>query len=131
MDTQTLDILYQRITALEKKVTFLSTLEKPKETIWYDFTLLNGWSNYGSGFETAQYYRSGQRVYLKGLITGGTTTQGTILCTLPVGFRPQEDILVSTVSNHVSEVFYIQTNGDVVLRSGSHVWFSLTASFRV
>jgi hypothetical protein len=132
MDTQTLALLSNKIKELEKRVTFLSTLEQPKDTPWYDFTLLNGWANYGSGFETAQYYRAGnKRVYLKGVISGGTATQGTVLCELPEGFRPQEDIFVVGMSHHQEALFFITTDGEVILQSGSYHWFVLNTSFRI
>jgi hypothetical protein len=50
-------------------------------------TLTNGWSNYGSGFATAAYYKDKRGiVHLKGLVKNGT---GTIFI-LPVGYRPEK-----------------------------------------
>lgn len=46
---------------------------------------VNAWSNYGSGYQTAAFWKdSAGVVHLRGLVTGGTTT----IFTLPVGYRP-------------------------------------------
>lgn len=51
--------------------------------------LQNFWTNIGGNFATAQYYKDKEgRVHLKGTITGGLTSNGTLLFTLPVGYRP-------------------------------------------
>jgi len=52
-------------------------------------SLQNGWTQYAGGFTYASYYKDAdQIVHLTGLIKPGTTTQGTVLFTLPVKYRP-------------------------------------------
>jgi hypothetical protein len=46
----------------------------------------NGWINYGSVFQTAQYRKIGDVVTLRGLIKSGTV--GSSAFTLPAGYRP-------------------------------------------
>lgn len=56
---------------------------------WTAPTLLNGWSNTGGANNVAQYIiDAGGFVHIRGQITGGTTTDGTIIFTLPIGYRP-------------------------------------------
>jgi hypothetical protein len=58
---------------------------------WHAATLQNSWSNFGSGFVTAQYRRivsPAKSVECIGVVTGGTSTGGTVVFNLPVGYRP-------------------------------------------
>lgn len=52
-------------------------------------SLQNSWANYGAGYQTFGYWKDSQGVvHLQGLIKSGTTTAGTLLFTLPSGYRP-------------------------------------------
>jgi len=68
---------------------------------WQAVTLLNGWSNLGSGAANAQVrQRDSVTLELIGVITGGTTTNGTQLCLLPSGLWPiSRQNLVGQVTN--------------------------------
>jgi len=59
------------------------------DATWKPLTLLNGWINYGGGYNNAEYRktRSGV-VILRGLIKSGTATTGTHIGILPKGYRP-------------------------------------------
>lgn len=80
----------------------------------------NSWANEGSaGNETAAFkYRAGM-LFFKGYIDSGTTTDGTVVFTLPEGRRPNSTIRVSGMFvNGSSEISYqleIQTDGDVAI----------------
>lgn len=54
---------------------------------WTTIPLTGGWSNF-SGRQVASYRKVGDQVEMRGTLTGGTITDGTILCTLPANFRP-------------------------------------------
>jgi hypothetical protein len=95
-------------------------------TGWTNITLpSNSWVWYGTVFATAQYTKSptDNMVTLKGLIRSGTT--GTAIVTLPVGFRPKERILYTSVAADAYARVDIQPNGVVSLQAGSNVWLSL------
>jgi hypothetical protein len=63
---------------------------------WTTATLQNAWTN-SSG--TAAYYKDDfSTVTLRGYITGGTKTSGTILFTLPAGYRPIQDAYVAALA---------------------------------
>lgn len=54
---------------------------------WVTPTLINSWSNFGSGYETAAYLKDILGfVHLKGVITGGAST--SVAFVLPAGYRP-------------------------------------------
>lgn len=58
---------------------------------WHAATLQNSWTNFGGGWVTAQYRRiasPAKTVEVIGLVTGGTSTAGTVLLNLPTGYRP-------------------------------------------
>jgi len=63
----------------------------PAITAWTAPTLMNSWSNLGSGYRTAGFRKVGDQVYLRGLVTHAGAiapiAESTIF-TLPVGFRP-------------------------------------------
>jgi hypothetical protein len=93
-------------------------------------TLGNSWVDYGSGFDGAGYYKDADgTVYLQGLIKDGTATNGTVLFTLPSGYRPGRRLvfLVVTAGSPVAtgriDVF---SNGEVQIVTGSNTWLSLS-----
>jgi hypothetical protein len=66
-------------------------------TPWYTPTLTGGWSNYGSGYDTFAYRKDGAGlVYTRGLIKSGASGFANPVFTLPVGFRPNANLLVPT-----------------------------------
>lgn len=101
------------------------------DTGWIDMVLGNGWTNYGSTWETGQYRKTNGIVYLKGLIKPGTTTVGTVITTLPAGFRPVDDAHIdvghSTGTAAVCRL-NIMRNGDVKINAAdASSWWSLAA----
>ena|SRR5437763_624148 len=90
-------------------------------TPWVNLTLQNGWSATANGLTTAttpQYRKNAfGELELRGLLGGGTVTQGTVIANLPVGFRPvQETRLI--VAKHDGGGFspgllYIYPTGDI------------------
>jgi len=101
--------------------------------VWVAPTLLNSWINFGAGFAVAGYYKDGSGIVrLKGLIGSGTTTVGTALFTLPVGYRPSEAmIFVANSGGTIAEV-RVETNGNVAIHIGTNTFLSLqTVAFRV
>lgn len=96
----------------------------------------SGWDYYGTltgdnSFNTLGYTRTvSGAVGLKGLIRGGSF--GTVVCNLPVGFRPAQRIIFNAPcasSSPASCRVDINSNGDVYMTtgtgSGSNGWVSL------
>lgn len=101
-------------------------------TPWAAPTLLNGWVNYNVAYNPAGYAaRLPDRIYCRGLISGGTVTDGTVLCTLP--YAPAYKVL--TIAQAYNGTSYapvrldVDTSGDVLILdapgfSGAY-WVSL------
>lgn len=100
-----------------------SSFHPSSYTSWTNISLLNGWVWYGAPFSTPQYTKSptDNMVSLKGLIRAGS---GTIM-NLPVGFRPKERILFTSVSGGTAARVDIEPNGNVTMMAGNNVWLSL------
>lgn len=117
--------LQRRLNALERR----QTTERHHGTgvKWIAPTLLNSWVNYGAPYNTAAYMRTDDGlVLLRGAIKSGTTTAGTVLFTLPVGFRPAGGTIeFATVSNGAIGQIDVETDGDVVIRVGGNTRLSL------
>lgn len=67
------------------------------DTPWIDLPYASGWSDYGSVYGPGQYRREGGKLKFRGLIAG--TTTGTVIATLPVGFRPPYSEIRQLMSN--------------------------------
>ncbi len=96
-------------------------------------TLMNGWSNYGGGFEQAVFWKDRSVVHISGIIKNGYVSPGTVIFTLPTGYRPRlvERFLIPSV-NEKCEI-EIMTSGEIVIRSGAkRSWLDLCGiTFRV
>lgn len=102
------------------------------ETAWTAPTLLNSWVNYnGATHQVAQYRKVGDLVYVRGFIKSGTTTAGTVLLTLPVGFRPPMQVNFASSANFAAAGLNVQSTGDLAIDFGSNVWFAINCQFSV
>jgi len=100
---------------------------------WIAPTFLNSWVNVGGGYYTAGYYKDSIGiVHLRGLIKGGTTTAGTDLLQLPVGYRPAKHMFFPAVSNYAYCAIQVLATGIVELGTvASATWIDLSSiSFR-
>lgn len=95
------------------------------ETSWTALPYQNGWTDFGSGFQTGQYMRdrAGLRVWFRGVLARGTNTPGTLLWIMPVGFRPVAPTLVfgfnDNGANGIAIRLGIAINGEVTLTYAS------------
>lgn len=93
---------------------------------WTGLTLQSGWLPYG-GFATPQYTKGPDGIVkVKGLIQSGTTTGGTVIANLPVGYRPAATSLQNGVCNLTLCRFDVQPNGNIIAYDGvSATWSAL------
>jgi hypothetical protein len=89
-------------------------------------TLLNSFTNTGTGFATASVIKDKDgRVTLEGLLSHAGAASGTIVCTLPTGFRPvsaHRIIVEGTISGAISPMYLeITTDGNVKMVSSGTV----------
>lgn len=93
---------------------------------WNDATLLNSWVDYGGSFPSAGYFKDHTDiVHVRGLVKDGTTSTGTIIFTLPSGYRPANTLIFPTISNNALGQVRVDSDGDVMIYSGSSSWFAL------
>lgn len=85
---------------------------------WKAPTLGASWVDYGAPWEVAGYCRRGGLVHLRGLIKNGTATSGTLLFTLPAGYRPVSDKHFRVHTSGGGASMTVQSNGDVKLNAG-------------
>lgn len=93
---------------------------------WIAPTLVNSWINYGAPYDVAGYRKdSFGFVHLKGLIKSGTATAGTVLFTLPAGYRPGATGLFDAQSNGSLGRVDVNSSGQVTIQVGTNAWISL------
>lgn len=94
--------------------------------------LAPGWLHHGpSGlWGTPVYYRTADGVvHVSGLVEGPSTS-GSVIATLPIGYRPSEHLLFATDGHNQHAHINVLPNGDMQLESGSGAHISLnTISF--
>ena len=97
------------------------------EPVTYAPTLLNSWVNYGDGFATVEYWKDADKVvHISGLIKDGGTADGTVIFTLPAGFRPGlKELFPSTLSSGTGRID-VNDNGNVVAKIVSAAYTSLS-----
>lgn len=82
--------------------------------------LKSGWS-VDAVYRPATAFRVGSMVFLEGYLTGGTKTKGTVIGTLPAGFRSSYFIsLLAGATNAIADQAFrlrIASNGDIILGS--------------
>lgn len=90
-------------------------------------TLLNAWVNYGDGFAAAEYWKDSDNVvHITGLIKDGGVADGTVIFTLPAGFRPGlKELFPSTLSSGTGRID-VNDNGNVVAKIVSAAYTSLS-----
>jgi hypothetical protein len=75
----------------------------------------NGWTNVGSGFSTAAFYRDSIGVvHLKGNLSNATSA--TVAFTLPVGYRPSQNLFMPAAGGPAAGAanLVIETDGDAI-----------------
>jgi hypothetical protein len=88
---------------------------------WQDIILSNSWSNYATGYTTAQIkkYPNGL-IEVKGVIKkSNALVTNEIICTLPTGYRPTEIMLLATWASGGTSRITVETGGAIRLNSGN------------
>ena len=98
------------------------------DTGWITPTLINGWLQYGAGWDTIAYRRLNGVVHLKGLMKSGTINAAAFV--LPAGFRPGGLRMFAPASNAGGTVTAtrcdIDNLGNVNPQAGTNVAYSLS-----
>jgi type II secretory pathway pseudopilin PulG len=91
---------------------------------WTAPALQNGWVRYSVNYSNAEYIKGSDGIVnLRGLIKGGNVTNGTVIASLPVGFRPKNDIICTeTTYDPTNSSGYaridVTSTGDIIAREG-------------
>lgn len=100
------------------------------DTGWTALTLSNSWANFGGAWETAGYRRIGQVVYVRGLIKSGVTTTGTVITSLPAGFRPAADFMAATAMSTAGVALLdVLSGGNILVRAANNAFTSIKFEF--
>jgi len=100
-------------------------------TAWTGVAYSNGWADLAAGTQAVQYRKEGDRVFVRGMMKGGTLA--SVAFTLPVGFRPPATERFD-VSNTVDNLpFVTVANTGTVTTGGltSNATVSVEFSFSV
>ena len=117
-----------QIDAINTSLTTLTDSVNGVGLSWTALTLLNSWVNFGGTVSDASYVKYAHGlVELKGVVKDGTAVAGTVIATLPVGFRPAEDRLfaIDTNATTVNGKVVIRSDGDIEFNGGGNTYFSL------
>ncbi|WP_018130719.1 phage tail spike protein [Effusibacillus pohliae] len=83
-------------------------------------TLLNGWTNYGSGYGLARYWKNRDTVQISGLVNMPANGVGTTIFQLPVGYRPAYQLIFPVNQNSSHARVDVKPDGSVVFVSGAN-----------
>jgi competence protein ComGC len=98
------------------------------DAYWSTFSLQNNWINYDTTYNPNGYRRTKDGVViLRGLIKRiGSITSGEIIGTLPISYRPSEQLIFQTGTNpNVGSRVDVNTDGTVRVIAGDPGWLSL------
>lgn len=93
---------------------------------WIAPTLAGTWVNFDAvpGFAQAAYMKDSLGfVHIKGLVKSGTVP--STIFTLPAGYRPMNNLYISSTNNAAIAVVRVQAVGDVVADTGGNTAFSI------
>lgn len=95
--------------------------------LWTDIPLTNGWSSYGGGFTTPQFTKSSNgTVFLKGIVTGGSTGANDVIGTLPEGYRPSNRLVYAVgAGGYTNGRLDVDSDGSIRFYSGNNNYMSL------
>lgn len=102
-------------------------------TTWTEPTFMNGWTQYGGEWNPLEYRKvNDDTVEFRGLTKAGSTTSGTVLFVLPVGFRPPNTLIGITMFDGSPDIIGrvdIRANGEVAINGSTGtpgLWISFT-----
>jgi hypothetical protein len=114
-----------RLDTAETDIDDLETLTTP--STWTGVTFEGTWVNFGSTFQEVEYRKVGDVVQVRGLAKDGTV--GSVIFTLPSGFRPPADLHFINYSAAAPGGFVVNTVGEVDSIFGSNGTFALNFEF--
>lgn len=103
-----------------------------------DLTFVAGWSNLGGAYEPVRRVKQGRLVSLAGILKSiGSHSGGTVIGTLPEGWRPENILLFGGfgyfASGYGIRRWDIEPNGNIIMQEAvnDNDWMGLHATFLV
>ena len=112
------------------------TTHRP-DTAWEDLPFAAGVANFYNGYQTCQFKRANNVVYVRGLCqaagTGFAGTGSALLANLPAGFRPTARRIFSVNAHENSRRVDVAPTGEIYHVTGTtgHTWVPLEFSFDI
>lgn len=101
--------------------TTWETVPALRDTDWVPATLQGAWTNFGGAYRDAAFRRINGIVYVRGMIKAGTNvTPGTVLLTLPAGFRPAKFDVYPAWGATAAAALELGPNGNIVIGDASN-----------
>lgn len=124
------DTVLSALGKLQAQITVLgSSKADVAQAVWTAPTLLNSWTNFGGVHATAGYMKDTTgAIWVKGLVTGGAT--GTVVFTLPAGYRPTGYLFFIVWSNVNPAYLTIDSSGNITANYSGAGGFALNFCFR-
>jgi hypothetical protein len=93
-------------------------------------TMQNGWVNYASGYQVAQYRKIGDRVEVRGFIKDGSL--GTVISNLPAGYWPPASLqFPACTSSGIAAIDVSGADGAIRIYGGANGYVGLAFSYSV
>jgi len=100
--------------------------------VWQNATLVNSWANItGFGFSVAKYRKiTGNIVEVRGAVSKASAKSvGEIIFTMPTGFRPIDNLVISVRGGAAHTSVAINSTGTFTwLGGGDDIFFQITFS---
>jgi hypothetical protein len=94
-------------------------------------TLQNSWENFGSGYVNAGYYKNAfGEVTVFATLKNGVTADGTVIFTLPVGYRPATRFISVGYKNGGACRIDVDNSGQVGIYDGAGAGTYLAINFK-
>lgn len=92
-----------------------------------NLTLQNSWVAYGAPYRAPQYFKDGSGiVHLQGMVKLGTATAGTIIATLPTGYRMSASAFITIQTGTGAGMLLIDASGNIKIQNvSSNDWLNL------
>lgn len=92
-----------------------------------NLSLQSSWVVYSTTYNSPQYTKSSDGIVtVRGLIKSGATANGTIIANLPIGYRPDKKLILSSNANSHHARVDVSPNGNITIEGGGDAaWLSL------
>ena len=111
----------------QTKRSTVAAVADVRKGAWMAPTLNTPWTNFGDVFSVAGYRKDAGRVQLRGVVKGGAG--GSVPFVLPAGFRPNAQLIFTTMSDVSSPArIDVRANGEVFVGlppSATVAWLTL------